>query len=68
LPYPVLSEIHPREYYPAAYLPHLLEEWPVDSDLVVPVDQLPANLRDSMGAAWRQKQRNMELSEEQEEK
>ena len=62
------QQIDPREYYPAAYLPHLLEEWPVDSDLVVPVDQLPPNLKDSMGAAWRQKQKNMKLLEEQEKK
>ena len=60
------QQIDPREYYPAAYLPHLLEEWPVDSDLVVPVEQLPASLKESMGAAWRQKQKNMKLLDEQE--
>jgi len=59
------QQIDPKEYYPADYHPELLEEWPVDSDLVVPVDSLPENLKDSMGAHWRYKQKNMKLLEEQ---
>ncbi len=39
--------------------------WPVDSDLVVPLDQLPENLKDSMGAAWRLKVKNNKVLEEQ---
>jgi ribonuclease Z len=37
----------------------------VESDLVVPVEALPDNLKDSMGAAWRQKQKNQKILEEQ---
>jgi hypothetical protein len=43
----------------------LLEEWPVDSDLVVPIESLPESLKQSMGAAWRQKQKNLKILEEQ---
>jgi len=32
---------------PGGYCPHFLEDWPVDSDLVVPLEVLP----DSMGDA-----------------
>jgi hypothetical protein len=62
------QQIDPKEYYPEGYFPHLLEEWPVESDLVVPVDQLPENLKDSMGAAWRDKQKNLKIIEEQNKK
>jgi hypothetical protein len=31
------------------------------------VDQLPPNLKDSMGAAWRQKVKNQKILEEQSE-
>jgi ribonuclease Z len=55
------QQIDPKLYYPEGYLPHLLEEWPVSSDLVVPVDVLPENLRQSMGQAWEQKQKNLEI-------
>ena len=43
----------------------LLEEWPVEGDLVVPVEQLPENLLNSMGDRWRQKVRNNEVLEQQ---
>jgi len=46
-------------------MPHLLEEWPVDSDIVVPIEALPDNLRDSMGAAWRHRVKNKKILEEQ---
>jgi len=47
-------------------MPHLLEEWPVKSDLVVPIEALPENLQESMGGAWRHKQKNLKAIEEQE--
>jgi hypothetical protein len=47
------TPIDPKEYYPEGYHPELLEDWPVDDDLVVPVEALPVNLKDSMGAQWR---------------
>jgi ribonuclease Z len=47
------QQIDPKKYYPNDYDPHLLEEWPVGGDLVVPLDVLPDNLKDSMGDAWR---------------
>jgi hypothetical protein len=46
-------QIDPALYYPPGYRPELLEEWPVNSDLVVPVEVLPDNLLRSMGEAWR---------------
>ena len=59
------QQLDPDLYYPEGFKPDLLEEWPVDSDLVVPVEQLPENLRKSMGDRWRQKVRNMQILEEQ---
>lgn len=32
--------------------------YPVEGDLVVPMESLPDNLKESMGGAWRQKQKN----------
>jgi ribonuclease Z len=48
-------------------MPHLLESWPVEGDLVVPLEAMPEKLRDSMRAAWRQKQKNQEIIEGQSE-
>lgn len=59
------AQIDPGLYYPDGYHPELLEEWPVEGDLVVPVEQLPENLKESMGDRWRQKVRNQEILEEQ---
>jgi hypothetical protein len=51
-------QIDPAKYYPEGYMPELLEDWPVQGDLVVPLDQLPDNLKDSMGAEWRLREKN----------
>ena len=59
------QQLDPKVYYPEGYYPELLEEWPVESDLVVPVEVLPENLKDSMGDRWRQKVRNQEILENQ---
>ena len=59
------QQLDPQVYYPRGYMPELLEEWPVDGDLVVPIDQLPENLRNSMGDRWRQKVENNKVLEEQ---
>jgi ribonuclease Z len=59
------QQINPKKYYPKGYHPELLEQWPVDSDLVVPVEALPENLRDSMGAEWRAQQKNQAILKEQ---
>lgn len=61
------QQIDPELYYPEGYHPHLLEEWPVKSDLVVPLDTLPENLKGSMGEAWRLKQKNLKAPEEKSE-
>jgi hypothetical protein len=58
-------QIDPAEYYPEGYHPELLEHWPVEGDLVVPLDQLPDNLKESMGAAWRTREKNRKVLEEQ---
>ncbi len=55
------QQIDTKLYYPEGYHPHLLEEWPVDGDLVVPVEQLPESLKSSMGDAWQQKQKNLKI-------
>jgi hypothetical protein len=59
------QQIDPKLYYPPDYLPHLLEEWPVEGDLVVPMEALPDKLRDSMGGAWRQRLKNQQVLEEE---
>lgn len=59
------QQLDPDLYYPEGYKPQLLEEWPVDSDLVVPVEDLPPNLRNSMGDRWRQKVENQKVLDEQ---
>lgn len=58
------KQIDPDKYYPEGYKPELLEEWPVDSDLVVPVKSLPENLRKSMGGHWELTQKNRKALEE----
>ena len=59
------QQIDPKKFYPKGYMPELLEEWPVDGDLVVPVENLPENLKQSMGAQWRSTQKNQKILEEQ---
>jgi len=59
------QQIDPAEYYPAGYMPELLEDWPVDGDLVVPVEDLPESLLQSMGEAWRLRVKNQKALEEQ---
>jgi ribonuclease Z len=61
------QQIGSKLYYPEGYHPHLLEEWPVTSDLVVPLDSLPENLKSSMGEAWSLKQKNLKALEEKSE-
>jgi ribonuclease BN (tRNA processing enzyme) len=57
-------QIDPKEYYPEGYHPELLEDWPVEGDLVVPVETLPDNLKESMGAAWRTREKNLKALKE----
>ena len=59
------QQVDPKEYYPKGYHPELLEEWPVEGDLVVPLEALPENLRESMGAEWRLRQKNRKALREQ---
>ncbi len=59
------QQIDPKQYYPPGYLPELLEEWPVEGDLVVPIEALPANLKESMGDAWRHRNENRKILENQ---
>ena len=64
-PYVRDMEIDPKLYYPEGYHPELLTDWPVDTDLVVPLEALPENLKQSMGAAWRHREANRKILEEQ---
>ena len=59
------QQIDPKEYYPEGYHPELLEEWPVEGDLVIPLEALPETLRQSMGAEWRLRNKNRKVLEEQ---
>lgn len=59
------QQIDPDKYYPDGYKPELLEKWPVEGDLVVPMEDLPDNLKQSMGDAWRHKQQNQQILREQ---
>jgi ribonuclease BN (tRNA processing enzyme) len=59
------QQIDPKKYYPKEYTPELLEDWPVDSDLVVPLDAMPDNLRENMGHSWRQREANQKVLREQ---
>jgi ribonuclease Z len=59
------QQIDPKKYYPKGYYPELLEEWPVTSDLVIPMETMPPKLRDSMSAQWRLKQKNQAILQEQ---
>jgi len=54
------QQIDPKDYYPEGYHPELLEHWPVDGDLVVPLEQAPPDLIEGMGAEWRLKNKNRE--------
>ncbi len=62
------QQIDPKKYYPKGYHPELLEHWPVKSTLVVPLDSLPENLRESMGGEWNLKQKNQKILDEQNQK
>ena len=41
----------------------MLEEGPVYADLVVPLDNLPENLQERMGAEWRLRKENRKVRE-----
>ena len=43
----------------------VLEDWPVEGDLVVPIKDLPESLKESMGAEWRLRQKNQKVLREQ---
>ena len=59
------QQIDPEKYYPKGYHPELLEDWPVEGDLVVPIEQLPETLGESMGAEWRLREKNQKVLREQ---
>lgn len=48
-------EIDEVLYYPEGYKPELMKHWPIDSDLVIPAEQLPETMRQGMGEAQRDK-------------
>ncbi|MBV1893672.1 MAG: MBL fold metallo-hydrolase [Ilumatobacteraceae bacterium] len=50
------QEIPPADYYPEGYHPELLQEWPVDGDLVIPLEMMPPQMLQGMGAAWTERQ------------
>ncbi len=53
-------QLDPALYYPPGYFPELLEEWPVSGDLVIPENQMPPRLLETMSEAWRKKLQNQE--------
>ena len=64
-PFVRAMEIDPKEYYPEGYMPLLLPEWPVEGDLVVPIEQAPEDLQEGMGEEWRVRTKNRKVLEEQ---
>ena len=50
------QEIDPSDYYPDGYHPELLDTWPVDGDLVVPMDQMPPAMLAGMSQSWQHRQ------------
>lgn len=59
------QQIDPQKYYPKGYFPELLESWPVKNDLVIPIDKLPQNLKNSMSESWRDKNSNLRILKKQ---
>lgn len=59
------QQVDPKEYYPEGYHPELLEHWPVEGDLVVPLDKAPAEMTDGMGQEWKLRKKNRAILEEQ---
>jgi len=59
------QQIAPKKFYPRGYHPELLEEWPVEGDLVIPIEQAPESLTEGMGAEWRLQKKNRRILEEQ---
>ena len=58
-------EIDPALYYPDGYRPLLLPEWPVEGDLVIPLDQAPEDLKEGMGEEWRLREKNRQILQEE---
>jgi len=58
------QQINPEKYYPEGYHPELLEDWPVEGDLVIPLEAMPPTLKDSMGQSWRQREANKKVLKE----
>ncbi|MCE2572887.1 guanitoxin biosynthesis MBL fold metallo-hydrolase GntH [Motilimonas eburnea] len=58
------QQVDPDKYYPSGYKPELLEDWPVKKDLVVPYENLPENLKQSMGGHWELKNKNQKALDE----
>ena len=52
------NEIDPALYYPEGYMPELLPQWPVEGDLVVPLEQAPEDLVEGTGQSWRIREAN----------
>jgi hypothetical protein len=46
----------PPTTYPEGYYPELLTEWPVDSDLVISLEDMPPAMLQGMGQSWRERQ------------
>ena len=55
------QEIDPALYYPEGYHPELLQHWPVDGDLVVPLEDMPEEMLEGMGQSWKLKKKNQKI-------
>jgi ribonuclease Z len=49
------QEIPLEEYHSEGYQPSMFREWPVESDIVIPMEAVPPQMVAGMGAAWREK-------------
>ena len=60
----VSNPIDPALYYPEGYYPQLLQEWPVEGDLVVPLEAMPEDMLEGMGESWRLKKKYQKFLED----
>ena len=59
------TSCEPYPHDPKGDHPELLEDWPVEGDLVIPVEKLHEALNKSMGQAWREREANRKVLEQQ---
>jgi ribonuclease Z len=44
------QQINPKKFYPKGDHPHLLEDWPIEGNLIIPLEMATEDLTDETGA------------------